>query len=161
MKKILYLIACSFALISCVYARDCAYGLPSPKLYDNGWWTKGQTVKLKTTASSCLAKNISVYFDLGNYYFQLPRNVFVEGILMEDDEDPNEDDPVKRYYGSTEAGVWGMNWTMDGILDNGNIDSAGDQTCELYMKFRLTDVIAENPSEYYPDDAFRYTICID
>ncbi len=79
---------------------------------------------------------------------------------MEEDADPNEDDPVKKYYGYSN-GISGWDWSGPDVLDGGNLDSAGDQTCELYMKFRVNPKLASNNSLNFDYGLIRYTICVD
>lgn len=142
-----------------VEARECAYNIPSPNIYYNGSWAYGPIYSLKTSASSCLAENMSVYFnDEAGYYFSTFKFT-IEAYLMEDDEFPNEDDKAKLYYGLN-TGYDVMKWNLEHEY-SGNLDSAGDQTCELYMKFRLTEPFAPNDYQYFEEDMFRYTICVD
>ncbi len=161
MKKIMFIIICVFFLVPFgnAEARDCAYGMPSPPIYYNGNWAYGQISYLKTSASACRAENMSVYFDdaAGSYFANI--GFTLDAYLMEHDEYPNDHDLAKLYYG-TNTGYDLMQW---GLIDKieGNLDSEGDQTCELYMKFRLREPLAQNNVEYFPDDMFRYTVCVD
>lgn len=158
MKRLLFLIICLFIFAPIIVeARTCEYGLPSPPIYYNGSWAYGQTIKLKTSASSCLAKNMSVYFSTGNYIANM--GFHLDGYLMEEDYNGNAHDLAKVYLGYN-TGYDLMNWSVVRAVDD-NLDSAGDQTCELYMKFRLTEPIAQNNFEYFSSDMFRYTICMD
>ncbi len=77
---------------------------------------------------------------------------------MEDDEDPNEDDPAIMYYGYPYTGKL-MEWYRGEDLDSGNLDSAGDRTCELYMRFRFANKVAN--TGYLENGFFKYSICID
>lgn len=158
MKKVVFIAICMFIFSpSVVEAMECKYGLPSPPIYYNGNWAYGQTVKITTSASSCLAKNMSVYFDTGNSVYGMGFKF--DGYLMEEDAPGNEHDLAKVYLGAN-SGSSGLSWSVIRAVD-GNLDSAGDQTCELYMKFRLTKPLAYNNFEYFDDDMFRYTICMD
>ncbi len=159
MKKLIISLIMFLSFVTFANAKECVNGLPSPPIYYNGNWAFGQTIKLKTTASSCLATNTSVYFEqFGDY---LPGfGFYAEAMLMEDDEHPNEDDPVKLYYGHS-SGTSGWSWSKPEILDYGNLDSAGDQTCELYVKFRVHPKLASNNVEYFKQGLIRYTICMD
>lgn len=144
-----------------VYAKHCEYGMPTPPIYYNGSWSKGQTIKYTTTASSCRAENISVYFSDGAY---LPLSkIEIEAWLMEDDVDPNEDDVAKKYSGTNttikdEEPVYDWTWNVD-YVSSSNLDSAGDQVCELYVKFRMIRPIVE--VGYYEEDMLRYTVCVE
>ncbi len=148
-----------FFVTKIVYAKDCRYGIPSPPIYYDGRWTKEQTHTFTTSAYSCLAKNINVTFSTGSWHSKFP--IEIEAILMEDDEDPNPDDPVKTYYGRNYS-YKEMEWSVKEVHDEGNLDSAGDKTCELYMKFKLVEPVVEsNHTSYFETDLFRYTICVD
>lgn len=162
MKKVIFIVFCTICTLVLsplkkVSARECAYGIPSPKIYWNGNWAYGQTVKLKTSASSCLAANMSVYFDSGSYGANSTFNI--EAYLMEEDQDPNEDDRAKYYIGYNNPYKYAdIQWRPVESYP-GNLDSAGDQTCELYMKFRIVE--SRQIIDYFDDDLFRYTICVD
>lgn len=140
-----------------VEARTCEHGMPSPPIYYNGNWAYGQIIKFKTSASSCLAENMYVYFNDGNYL--VTHSFALEALLMEKDNDPNPHDKAKLYYGYN-SGYSSIAWDLKDKWE-GNLDSAGDQTCELYMKFRLKEPLAQNNIEYFESDMFRYTICMD
>lgn len=164
MKKIMFILLCAISTIVIsplkkVSARECTYGNPAPHLYFDKSWTYGQTFDLHTSASSCLAENIEVYFDW-NYEKIGNALVSVEAYLMEEDEDPNPDDFAKSY-----EGIIYKRWSYDSWerkeVQSGNLDSAGDQKCELYMKFRLTGTTFAQTSAYLPSDLFRYTICVN
>lgn len=158
MKKAVFIILCMAVFMPfAVEARTCEYGMPSPPIYYNGNWAYGQVINFKTSASSCLADNMYVYFSDGNYLST--HNFTIEAYLMEKDKDPNPDDKAKLYFGYN-SGYSLMKWTLQQKFD-GNFDSAGDQTCELYMKFRLKEPLAHNNVEYFDSDMFRYTICMD
>ncbi len=157
MKKMIFSIVVFLAFITFVNA-DCDYGNPSPPINYNGSWAYGKRVQLTTSASSCLAENAHVYFQrVGDY---MPTfSFYIDAILMEDDEAPNEDDPVKSYYGHNDGN--GISWYGPETLDNGNLDSVGDNVCELYVKFRITPKLSGNNSQYFEDGLVRYTICMD
>ncbi len=145
-----------------VSARACEYGMPTPSIYYNGSWAYGQVVDLHTSANSCQAKNISVYFNQGAYIYL--DNLFIEAWLMENDQDPNEDEVAKKYLGHNhtldETGFPHDEWNWTIIWENDqNLDSSGDQKCELYLKFRVPEPIAQNG--YFKEDLLRYTICVD
>ncbi len=158
MKKIIFIVICIFVILPLtVQARTCQYGLPSPKIYYNGNWAYGQVMNFRTSASSCLADNMYIYFNPGSYI--TIHNFYIEAYLMEYDQDPNPHDKAKLYLGYN-SGYDYPTWTLQQKF-SGNLDSAGDQICELYMKFRLTQPLAYNNIEYFSDDMFRYTICMD
>lgn len=158
-KKIIFVLFIALFFVTKVNAK-CEYGIPSPAIPLNGAWIGYPELhyKFTTSASSCLAKNMRVYFTMGSV--SPPSSKwYIEAMLMEYDVDPNEDDPVKLYTGQLHAEGY-VEWDENvETLDNGNLDSAGDQTCELYMKFRLDPPI--NPNGYLAADTFGYTICVD
>lgn len=157
MRKKLYIIIFLLTIISFkTNAMVCEHGMPSPPIYYNGKWAYGQKINFKTSASSCLAKNMYVYFSDGGYLSAF--NFTVEAYLMESDLGSNPDDKAKKYYGYNN-GYNLMRWELKEKWD-GNLDSAGDQTCELYMKFRIKDPLADN-NQYFDSDMFRYTICMN
>lgn len=159
-KKIIFAIICMFVFMTSttVDARTCEYGMPTPPIYYNGNWAYGQVVKFTTSASSCVSDNMYVYFNSGAYVSA--HNFYLEAYLMENDTDPSDADEKAKYYVGYNSGSVIPQWNMIEKF-GGNLDSAGDQTCELYMKFRLSEPLANNNYEYFPEDMFRYTICMD
>lgn len=158
MKKGLFVVLClfTFLLMNEAEARTCREGIPSPPIYYNGSWTYELVTPMTTTASSCKASNMYVYFSDGSW----GSNHYIEfdAYLMESDPDGNEDEIAKEYYGENYAAS--TDWTLE-TTHSGNLDSAGDQVCELYMKFRVRNPKVSNNYQYYEADLFRYTICID
>ena len=158
MKKIIFIMICMLTLVPLqgVKARTCIYNLQSPPIYYNGNWAYGKTYSFKTSASSCLAKNMFLYFKVGSSLYDM--GFTIEAYLMENDADPNEDDKAKLYYGRNHQ--YTTDWSLIETYE-GNLDSAGDQTCELYMKFRLKEPLAHNNTQYLNSNMFQYTICMD
>lgn len=147
-----------FSLANKVEAKSCEYGIPSPEILYNGSWTYTPVRKFKTSANVCLAKNMSVYFTTGKY---IDSDYFtIEAELME--EDPKEykpDEMAKRYIGKNK-GLSGLSWTV-AKRNDANLDSIGDQTCELYMRFRLSESSGQAQNGSFAPDMFRYTICVE
>ncbi len=162
MKKYIFLFIFGFFLcamfINIVNAQDCRYGMPSPVIWYNGSYSNDTVHDYDTTASSCLATNTAVYFSNGAF---LPAvNFDLIAYLMEDDVYPNEDEYVKKYKGHNN-GYTLISWTFVTIMDNGNLDSAGDQTCEFYLKVGLSEPLANNNVEHFNSDLFRYSVCLN
>lgn len=160
MKKILVfllgIILGSILITEPVNAQTCHYGIPSPRLPRNGAKVSDAVRELTTTASSCLATNMSVLFSNGAF---LPIGILdIEASLMESDPPGNADEEVKRYTGKKVGGTL-IEWTFDRIVTTGNLDSAGDQKCELYLRVNL---VSEDPynTSYIDADLFRYSMCI-
>lgn len=80
----------------------------------------------------------------------------IEAQLME--SDPNEENEIAKTYIGKNTGLDVMQWNLK-YTNTANLDSTGDQTCELYMRFRTTKVLAQNG--YFEPDMFRYTICVE
>lgn len=158
MKKIipvLVLIICAFISIDEVKA-SCEYGLPSPQIYTSGAWRKDTTYNITTSAASCYGSNTSVTFSPGAY---IPMGRFyINGQLWEEDPAGNADEHVKNYQGYN-SGYSLISWQIVSTVTSGLIDSTGDQTCELYMKYQI-DLIDASPFTIMDTDLFRYTMCI-
>ena len=157
-KKIILIIGILVmgGFISNVNAKECQYALQSISIPYNGSWVSTKVRSYKTSANVCLASNITVLFSSGSF---LENSYFtIEAELME--SDPAEykpDELVKRYKG-VNRGLDGFTWTKT-ATNTANLDSVGDQTCELYMRFRTTEFLAQNGS--FDPDMFRFTICVD
>lgn len=135
---------------------ECHYGIPSPEIYTNGTWRKDTMRKTLTTADSCYGTNSSVYFSDGSV---LPMGRFnVHAELWEEDPAGNDDEKVKTYKGYN-SGYTLMTWTYLGITTSGLIDGSGDQTCELYMRFKI-ELIDASPYTIMDSDLFKYTMCM-
>lgn len=158
MKKvflIMILFICGFISIGTVDAA-CEYGVPSPQIYTNGTWKKDGTFNVQTSADSCYGSNTAVYFSDGSY---LPMGRFnINAQLWEEDPLGNADEHVKNYQGYN-SGYSLISWTFVNIVTSGKIDSTGDQTCELYMKFQIV-TIDPSPFTIMDTNLFKYTMCI-
>lgn len=158
MKKILITIMMVLSVFTMkVNAQECVYGLQSPNLPYPPKWVKGRVYNITTSKSSCRGDQTAVYFDSGDYFPFTSASFYVEARLVEDDPAAYEpDEEVKRYEGYISA-YHGVEWILTNTYVKGNIDSSGDQTCELYMKFKQTD----NYNQPLEDNLFRYTMCMN
>ena len=99
---------------------------------------KGPTYELQTAASSCIGNNTEVWFrNLTTIDAKYQYNYGeIHMYLYEDDPPASEPDEKVKYY---QASV--INRVITRIdmhtqyMTIQNIDSAGDQTCELYIRF--------------------------
>lgn len=159
MKKSLILIIgilIAGGFISNVNAQECVYGLQSISIPYNGSWVHTKVRSYKTSANVCLAKNITVKFAPGSF---LENTYFtIEAKLMEDDPEKYEPDEWVKKYKGVNRGLNGFTWSLEDT-NNANLDSVGDQTCELYMMFRTSEFLYQNG--YFEPDMFRFTICVD
>ena len=155
MKKIIKkIIICAFFLTTAkvVSAKTCTdiyYSPPMPALYG---YSRTDTYKLQTSASACKGSNTQVYFGRLEYWTAQGNvgQIFVD--LMEEDPEGNDNEKVKSYN---------LQYYPDGYLNNvvvtthitGNIDSEGDQTCELYLRMNASgyqgQTIQANLFTYY------------
>ncbi len=157
-KKILLLILFLSTLfsvkITSVYAKDCTdirYSPPMPQVY--GYWQTKPTDRLKTSAPTCTGPNAQVWFGKLNYWSEWTILIFAD--LYEDDEEPNPDDLVKGYT---------LYFVETGYLDRvevvthdyGNIESEGDQGCELFLRFHS----GGRQGRTTPANLFTYKICM-
>ncbi|MDD3409125.1 MAG: hypothetical protein PHX85_05795, partial [Methanobacteriaceae archaeon] len=83
---------------------------------------------------------------------------YIHAELWEEDPPGNAHEKVKTYRGYN-SGYTLLSWTYIGITTSGLIDSTGDQTCELYMKFKI-ETIDTSPFTIMDSDLFRYTMCM-
>lgn len=163
MKKSFLLLAftfvCMLTFAQRVDASSCYYGQPSPDLYVNGSWRKEPTRKLTTTADSCYGTNASVIFSPGSH---LPMGRFyIHARLYEEDPDGNDDEMVKTYRGYNPNTYDLVSWEVISVDTPGKIDSTGDQTCELYMKFQIEDIDNSTaPFKVVKANLFKYTMCM-
>lgn len=119
-----------------VEARTCSGIYAAPHLYQVSPDVRSNTYNLQTAYNQCLGSNTEVWFSSiksmpDNWNFA-SGNLWIN--LWEEDPAGNDDEHVKQYVGYI------TNKTITSIQLNktitpGAIDSAGDQTCELYLKF--------------------------
>lgn len=160
MKKTLILLTIIIGGVTSItnVNAECRSGIPSPPIYYDGRWTSDVAHVYTTSADSCYADNMRVYFTNGSY--NAPHTFTVEAYLMEKDPPKYAPDEKAKYYlGYNSDYSTTMRWEFVKKFD-GLLDSKGDKTCEMYMKFRLKEPIAGN-NEYFKEDMFRYTICVD
>lgn len=148
-------VGCLFLIkATSVEAKDCTdiyYGPPMPQVY--GYWQTKPPYKLKTSAPTCTGPNAQVYFGKLNYWAETTNVIYA--YLYEDDVDPNSDDLVKKYelyYNQTGY----MDYVRMYIFDEGNIESEGDQGCELYLKFQSGGIRGKTT----PANLFTYQVCM-
>ena len=91
---------------------------------------------LTTSENTCKGTNTEVWFssiksmpDNWNY---ATGTIHIK--LYEEDPPGNPDELVKTYYGSV-VNKTITSITLSSVDTPGNIDSVGDQTCELYLQF--------------------------
>lgn len=144
-----------------VYARECTWGLQAPQIPQGYAENKGNVVNLKTTASACKGVNTAVYFSkfgsLPNWYTPSSGTI-VHGYLMEDDPPAYEPDERVKYYIGFFTGRVLTDFQLNKTITPGNIDSEGDQTCELYMNFSISGTTGGTP---IPQGLFYYGICMN
>lgn len=144
-----------------VSARTCEYGLQAPQIPQGYAENKGHLVELQTAASACKGSNTSVYFSsfgsLPSWYTPSSGTI-VHGYLTEDDPPAYEPDERVKYYIGFFSGRVLTDFQLNKTINSGNIDSEGDQTCELYMNFSISGITGE-PA--IPQGLFYYNICMD
>lgn len=143
-----------------VSARECKYGLQAPQLPQGYAFNKGHLVKLKTTASACKGTNTAVYFsNFGSLpsWFVPTGGTIVNADLNEEDPAEYKPDELVKVYAGLFSGRVLTDFQLLRTVTPGNIDSEGDQTCELYMSFN----IAGNGTQPVPQGLFYYSICMD
>lgn len=119
-----------------VSAKSCTGYKPAPYFYEVAPDKKDTTYSLKTSANQCLGSNTSVYFT----NFRSFPNTYMSGTtvfhvtLKEEDPPGNDDESVKSYLFVVRNRIIDE-VRLDKVLTPGAIDSAGDQTCELYLLF--------------------------
>ena len=163
MKKIIsftFLLGISLLLFSfdSVEAKQCTGYKAAPYMYEVSPQTNTSVYKLKTAANVCKGSNTEVYF---RGFRAAPASfptdeITVHIYLKEDDPDGNQDENVKRYQGV------GRNRTISTIsywvLNDGNIDSQGDQTCELYLQMCTSGYCCNREVRA---SLFDYQICMN
>ncbi|MDD2435563.1 MAG: hypothetical protein PHO63_04840 [Bacilli bacterium] len=162
-KNVLFLCLFAFGLLF-VGAQQvnatCSGGLQAPQIAQVVATNKGLTTSLTTTASACKGSNTAVWFSnfgtLPNWY-QPSSGTIVHGHLWEDDPVGNPDERVKYYIGWFEGRVLTDFWLQETYI-TGNIDSEGDQTCELYMTFFISGTYGDPP---IPQGLFYYNQCMN
>lgn len=157
-KKIILIIGILVmgGFISNVNAKECQHGLQSISIPYNGSWVSTKVRAYKTSANVCLAKNMTVLFSSGSF---LENAYFtIEAELMESDPEKYKPDEWVKKYKGVNRGLNGFSWSLEDTND-ANLDSVGDQTCELYMRFRTRDFLYQNGS--FDSDMFRFTICVE
>ena len=142
-----------------VYAQECSGWQGNPYMYQVAPYVNGPTFKLKTEASACKGSNTAVYFGA---FRSLPdsyqiNNPVIWVDLFEEDPPGNADEKVKsyavRYFNRVISDV-----VITDVYETGNIDSEGDQTCELYLSFVISGNCCNIP---FQATIFDYNICMN
>lgn len=122
--------------INNVDAKTCSNIYAAPHLYQVSPDVRSGTYNLTTSYNQCLGSNTEVWFSSiksmpDSWYFS-SGTLWIN--LWEEDPAGNDDEHVKEYIGSiTNKTI--TNIYLNRTITPGAIDSAGDQTCELYLKF--------------------------
>ena len=157
----LFIFSFFFAGVMNTSARTCEYGLQAPQIPQGYAENKGHLVELQTSANVCKGSNTSVYFSsfgsLPSWYTPSSGTI-VHAYLVEDDPPSSEPDERVKYYIGFFSGRVLTDFRLQVTITPGNIDSTGDQTCELYMLFSISGWTGE-PA--IPQGLFYYNICMD
>lgn len=131
------------------YCKGVLMSPPMPQIY--GYYEAGP-YSLHTDASACKGSNTGVYYSAYNQWEQTGQ-VFAD--LYEIDPPGNDDEHVKLYT---------LSFYPDGFLSQievttyitGNIDSSGDQTCELSLRMKSSGI----PGGTTPANIFTFNVCM-
>lgn len=142
-----------------VDAKTCTGYKPAPYMYEVSPEVKVIPESLQTADNVCKGSNTEVWFSA---FRSLPASYpYQDGAihvrLWEDDPDGNEDEQVKYYIGTFYNKVVTEFWLNDTFI-TGNIDSVGDQTCELYLEFVISGRCCNYPVRA---TLFDYNICMN
>ncbi len=96
-------------------------------------------------------KKISFYFN------QRKNNTLSLTELTQEDPAGNDDERVKEYVGTAMGRVLTI-FELSQTYITGNIDSEGDQTCELYLDFVISGKYGGPTVE---KSLFNYSVCIN
>lgn len=159
MPILLILIAVMFAMgIQKVEAKSCSGVQAAPHMFQVSPYKKAPTFNLQTAQNVCKGSNTEVWFSgiksLPDSWTYASGNLWID--LFEEDPAGNDDEHVKSYIG------WITNKTitsivLDGTVTPGNIDSVGDQTCELYLRM----VSSGQYGKSIEKSLFNYNICMN
>ncbi len=124
-----------------VEARNYSPYYQSPYMYQIYPIVQGDVASVKTSYNTCRSENSGVLFSgfktLPSYY-PYSDGVLVHMNFYEDDPPASEpDEHIKKYtavYFDREI----SEVQISGYSGDRNIDSAGDQTCELYLTFYIS-----------------------
>ena len=141
------------------YNQNTGYVL-GPEAY-SGQTTTGSVYALKSAYAPVTGAETAVYFkNLGTLRDGVAvannsRKMYIS--LMEDDMSPNADDEVRQYLGYFE-GLQLTKIEALGVIPGaeGNIESASDDTAELYIKMTLSHVSGDKTTTNGP--MFYYDI---
>ena len=143
-----------------VSAKSCTGYKGAPYFYEVAPDRKEDTYPLQTAANQCLGSNTAVYFTNFRSFpdsYKYPDATFYV-TLYEEDPPGNEDERIKRYFFIVRNKVVDE-VRLDGTYTMGAIDSAGDQTCELYLLFEgATGTCCNRPIN---NSVLDYNICMN
>lgn len=162
-KKIFYrllFLAVAIIIIPVTAHAECTPYAGNPYFYQVAPDVKTRTYPLKTNQDACMGNFTSVYFSAfrtfpESYpYLDAKFNVW----LYEEDPPGNDDELVKKYIFRVLNRVITEAYLLSTVTP-GKIDSAGDQTCELYLQIGgLTGQCCNIPMQ---KTVFDYKICMD
>lgn len=159
MLSILAMIAMFNRQNVCAAASSTGW-LHGPSLVAGGGYVATEVYRLTTPAQTSVTYSAtSVYFDRTRDLpdsFEVNNLRYLKAVLMEDDVSPNADDQIKTYTCHFEERRL-TNCDVE-VHGSGNIDSAGDKTVELYLKFLLPYVYGD-PS-YGTGSFFDYIVSV-
>ncbi len=141
-----------------VEAKQCTGIYAAPHLYQVTPYKVSPTYDLYTSYSSCQGVNTEVWFTniqtLPNSWTFASGNIYID--LYEEDPPGNDDEHVKSYVGFiTNRTITSLSLMATHV--RGNIDSAGDQKCELYLKFGSSGQYGLTIEK----SLFNYQICMN
>lgn len=144
-----------------VYAKECTDVYYSPEFYHQWPIIRTNKYNLHTASNVCRGDNTEVWFTNHNAWpFNSSdgtgsgRAVYVE--LYEEDPPGNDDEYVKHY--SIAYGYDDYFYTIyTNTITSGNIDSVGDQQCELYLNFYGSGSMWH----VVPQSILTYKICMN
>lgn len=143
-----------------VQAKTCTDYQPAPYMYEVAPDVKGPTFDLTTEADACKGSNTEVWF---RGYRAFPSNYEIQDgaihvRLWEEDPEGNDDEQVKYYMGTFYNKVI-TEFRLLNTFITGNIDSAGDQKCELYLTFAISGLKCCYVE--FKASVFDYNICMN
>lgn len=166
-KRLVYslilVITCMFIGLTNVSAKECTAHLQAPQIPQYPNWNIGHIVSLKTAANVCKGSNTEAWFSsfgtLPSWYTPGGGGViWIE--LYEDDPAGNDDERVKEYVAHLNGRVISSVEIYRTYI-TGNIDSQGDQTCELYIRTQISQNASGSIYTAIPQGMFNYRLCMN
>lgn len=143
-----------------IEARNYSDYFQNPYMYQVTPAVKGNLAHIRTSYSSCRGENAGVIFSgfkpLPSYYTL--DDALVHMTLYEDDPPSSEpDERIKNYYANyIDRVIYEVN--VGKLITSGNIDTAGDPNCELYMDFLISGFVGGHPIQ---DNIFTYRMFME